>query len=91
MNTNPFDRVNLGYEGLFGPRTMFHHLQPSSHGRPLKEALKIPVLEANGALWMEIGTIAVVFLGFLWICRILVGLMRKDLRSSDANLPKKTN
>lgn len=25
---NPFDRVNLGYEGLFGSRTMFYHLQP---------------------------------------------------------------
>lgn len=26
---NPFDRVNLGYEGLFGSRTMFFHLKPS--------------------------------------------------------------
>lgn len=29
MATNPFDRVNLGYDGLFGPRTMFYHLQPN--------------------------------------------------------------
>ncbi|MCJ1337477.1 protease B nonderepressible form [Bachmanniomyces sp. S44760] len=28
MTTNPFDRVNLGYDGLFGTRTMFYHLQP---------------------------------------------------------------
>ncbi len=29
MSINPFDRVNLGWEGLFGPRTMFYHLHPS--------------------------------------------------------------
>jgi hypothetical protein len=26
---NPFDRVNLGYDGLFGPKTMFYHLNPT--------------------------------------------------------------
>lgn len=26
---NPFDKVNLGYDGLFGPRTLFYHLSPS--------------------------------------------------------------
>lgn len=30
MGTNPFDRVGLGYEGLFGPRTMFYHLVPNA-------------------------------------------------------------
>jgi PIG-X / PBN1 len=28
---NPFDRVNLGYEGLFGGRTMFYHVDPHPH------------------------------------------------------------
>lgn len=28
FSINPFDRVNLGYDGLFGPRTMFYHLTP---------------------------------------------------------------
>ena len=28
MSVNPFDRVNLGYDGLFGARTMFYHLSP---------------------------------------------------------------
>jgi|SRR5450432_4285485 len=27
---NPFDRVNLGWDGLFGPRTMFYHLSPKN-------------------------------------------------------------
>ena len=26
---NPFDRINLGYEGLFGVRTVFYHLTPA--------------------------------------------------------------
>ncbi|KAK4961115.1 protease B nonderepressible form [Elasticomyces elasticus] len=30
MSTNPFDRVDLGYDGLFGPRTMFYHFSPSA-------------------------------------------------------------
>ncbi|TVY23068.1 Protein pbn1 [Lachnellula hyalina] len=30
FTVNPFERVDLGYEGLFGPRTMFHHLDPES-------------------------------------------------------------
>ncbi|KAK4899174.1 protease B nonderepressible form [Elasticomyces elasticus] len=29
MSTNPFDRVDIGYDGLFGPRTMFYHFSPS--------------------------------------------------------------
>lgn len=29
MAANPFDRVNLGYEGLFGPRTRFVHVPPA--------------------------------------------------------------
>lgn len=29
MSVNPFDRVNLGYDGLFGPKTMFYHVPPA--------------------------------------------------------------
>lgn len=29
MTVNPFDRVGLGYDGLFGERTMFYHLTPA--------------------------------------------------------------
>ncbi len=78
MNTNPFDRVNLGYDGLFGPRTMFYHLQPISHGKPLVENLKVPVLDLMRANWVDGGTVGVVFLGFLWVCWRLLGVIVKD-------------
>lgn len=70
MNTNPFDRVNLGYDGLFGPRTMFYHLQPASGGGSLLEEIKVPVLDLEGSKmrWVESGTVAMVVLGFLWVC-----------------------
>ncbi|KAK3652496.1 protease B nonderepressible form [Elasticomyces elasticus] len=32
MSTNPFDRVDIGYDGLFGPRTMFYHFSPATGG-----------------------------------------------------------
>jgi hypothetical protein len=56
MSVNPFDRVNLGWEGLFGPRTMFYHLHPSpfrfgnekaNTTMPLRlvEEIQVPVLQ----------------------------------------------
>ncbi|KAL4788085.1 PIG-X [Aspergillus varians] len=72
MGTNPFDRVNLGWEGLFGPRTMFHqvHPSPSHEGGILVEKLDVPVLKEGGIFGskaIELGTIAVISLGFLWV------------------------
>jgi len=67
MNTNPFDRTNLGYDGLFGPKTMFYHLQPASQGA-LMEELSIPVLDLQEAAWVERSTVGVIILGFLWTC-----------------------
>ncbi|KAK3664280.1 protease B nonderepressible form [Elasticomyces elasticus] len=32
MSTNPFDRVDIGYDGLFGPKTMFLHVPPATGG-----------------------------------------------------------
>lgn len=70
MNTNPFDRVNLGYDGLFGPRTMFYHLQPASGGESLLAEIQVPVLDLDGSkmMWVEPGTATMVVLGFLWVC-----------------------
>lgn len=79
MNTNPFDRVNLGYDGLFGPRTMFYHLQSSSHGRPLIEELGTPVMDMAGVDWVDSGTLGVVLLGFIWVCWKLIEILGKDL------------
>jgi len=78
---NPFDRVNLGYEGLFGGRTMFYHLEPAlpsnsdlskgigGEGMLLVETLKVPVLDTQAWAqeWVEVGTVASVLVGFLWV------------------------
>ncbi|KAA8647635.1 hypothetical protein EYZ11_003232 [Aspergillus tanneri] len=77
MGRNPFDRVNLGWEGLFGPRTMFYQLHPSHKDGPssrrLVEDLEIPVLrlkEGSGIFQsksIELGTVVVIVLGLLWV------------------------
>jgi len=71
MNVNPFDRVNLGYDGLFGPKTMFYHFDPAlnrqNSTRGLMERLQVPVLVAGTSVWIETGTIIVVVSGFLWV------------------------
>lgn len=76
---NPFDRVNLGYEGLFGPRTMFYHVTPqvagptdtfssgNDSGGRLMNALTVPVLDLDRAWYVESATAAVVLLGFGWV------------------------
>lgn len=81
MGINPFDRVNLGWDGLFGPRTMFYQLHPSpspsssssgGDGR-LVEKLQVPVLQLNEnegifrSRTIELGTVAVIILGFGWV------------------------
>ncbi|MCJ1312043.1 protease B nonderepressible form [Agyrium rufum] len=45
MNVNPFDRVSLGYDGLFGPRTMFYHFKPRIP----------PMIKVVGEMDMEMG------------------------------------
>ena len=78
MSVNPFDRVNLGYDGLFGPRTMFYHLEPDATGSAgsLVERLPVPVLDLDRAGWVEQGTVAAVVMGALWVCWKLVGVVR---------------
>lgn len=91
MNTNPFDRVNLGYDGLFGPRTMFYHLQSVSHGKPLIEELRAPVMDLAGVKWIEFGTVSVVSLGFLWVLWKLLRVVRNDLGYQTDEIEKKQN
>ena len=79
---NPFDRVNLGYDGLFGPRTLFWHLNPEvvsdvkGGGERLVSALSVPVLDLDRSQWVESGTGWVVGLGFLWVLWCLFGVWR---------------
>ena len=81
MNTNPFDRVNLGYDGLFGPRTMFYHLQPASDGQSLLEEIRVPVLDLQGSKmkWIESGTVMLVTVGFFWVCLSLLAVISGSL------------
>ncbi|KAI7652719.1 PIG-X-domain-containing protein, partial [Hortaea werneckii] len=68
---NPFDRTNLGYDGLFGPKTMFYHVPPilpeEQQTRGLVEKFKAPVLEPEDAWWVQSATFVVVLVGFAWV------------------------
>ena len=90
MNTNPFDRINLGYDGLFGPRTIFYHLRPASGGESLMEDIQVPVLDLQGSKmkWIESGTVMVVVLGFLWVCLGLLAVIRRSLETKVTTLKR---
>ncbi|KAJ0104338.1 hypothetical protein J7T55_011122 [Diaporthe amygdali] len=66
---SPFERVNLGYDGLFGPRTVFWHVDPApgEAGGSLFSEVRVPVLDVDRSGWVSAGTAAVVLLGFGWI------------------------
>ena len=93
MNNNPFDRVNVGYDGLFGPRTMFYHLQPTNGVGRLAEELKVPVLDIDGPNvgWVDYGTVMIVLLGFSWVCWILGRVVAKDFGVGRASGRRKTD
>lgn len=76
MSVNPFDRVNLGYDGLFGPKTMFYHVPPA--GQKLGVEVEVPVLDTGKTGFVELGTAVVVGLGFAWVCWKLLGVYLRD-------------
>ena len=89
MATNPFDRVNLGYDGLFGPKTMFYHFSSEVNASTsvaetgtLLETLSVPVLNSSHSSWklVEPGTAFVIGIGFLWVlwklAQVLLGVGR---------------
>lgn len=65
--TNPFERVNLGYDGLFGPRTVFFHIPPAPGLEKLQTPITIPVLDADKTEWVNAGTAVAILLGFTWV------------------------
>jgi hypothetical protein len=77
FKVNPFDRENLGYDGLFGTKTMFYHVPPASvmaeAENGLLLGLEVPVLEAAGAGWVSMATGAVVLVGFTWVLWKILG------------------
>lgn len=87
---NPFDRVNLGYDGLFGPRTVFWHVDPKPEtGGSLSNDITIPVLDTAKAGWVNAGTAAVVMLGFAWVLWKLFGVYTQVASSTTASTPVK--
>ncbi|KAJ9154910.1 Protein pbn1 [Pleurostoma richardsiae] len=76
--SNPFDRVNLGYDALFGPRTVFWHVDPRpEHGQRLMTEVKVPVLDLSKSAWVNVGTAAAVLLGFAWVAWKLLSVYLK--------------
>lgn len=74
MGINPFDRVNLGWEGLFGPRTMFYQVHPGDNDDArLVEKITVPVLQLDEkqglfrSKTIELSTVVVIVLGFVWV------------------------
>ena len=98
MATSPFDRANLGYDGLFGTHTMFYHLKPKvniTNGvRPgLVEKLPVPVLD-SGWKWMDNGMVQaatglVVLLGWLWVLWKLFGVAARTWKGPAVKKEKK--
>lgn len=84
MAANPFDRTNLGYEALFGPKTRFMHVQPRADGGQLMEWIDVPVLDTRGARWVESGTVGIVLISFLGLCWMLFGRMEEGKTKSAA-------
>ena len=70
---NPFDRRHLGYESLFGPKTRFMHVAPSSDVDRLVETIDVPVLDTRKVGMVEAGTVGVVVIAFLGLCWVLFG------------------
>ena len=87
---NPFDRVNIGYDGLYGPRTMFYHLQPKPvSSERIVERLVVPVYatDTTSANTIQFGTLLVILAGFLWVTvRLLPGL-KVEISESLASSP----
>ncbi|KAL5121698.1 protease B nonderepressible form [Pleosporales sp. CAS-2024a] len=73
MAANPFDRVHLGYEALFGPKTRFMHVEPAEDRGELVEWIHVPVLDLRGAGWVERVTVGTVLGAFLGLCWVLFG------------------
>ncbi|KAI1540364.1 PIG-X-domain-containing protein [Pyrenophora tritici-repentis] len=87
--SNPFDRTHLGYEGLFGPKTRFLHVDPKpdvdAKGQELirekllvgddwlVEFIKVPVLATGRSTWVEGGTVGIVLVAFVGLCWVLFG------------------
>ncbi|KAK4106141.1 PIG-X-domain-containing protein [Parathielavia hyrcaniae] len=78
---NPFDKVQLGYDGLFRDGTVFWHVEPRPVGggggegvTSLVNVVSVPVLDLDKARWVNAGTAAAVLVGFAWVVWKLAGV-----------------
>jgi PIG-X / PBN1 len=67
---SPFDRSNLGYDGLFGSNTLFYHVPPAE-GVNAVEMVSVPVLDLRASRWVEMGTVVTVVVGTAWLLWVL--------------------
>ncbi len=89
LSGSPFDRINLGYEVLFGPSTIFYHFQPQPKEprRSLVEQLQVPVMDLPASRWVETGTVGVIILGALWVMWKSLRVSLNDWQSSKKTIP----
>ena len=94
MDTNPFDRRNLGYDGLFGRGTLFYHLQSAAREGGGVQRVEVPVLDLGGAAagWVEGGTGMAVLVGSAWVvwCLLKVALWGGEGKGKVGKGGKKT-
>lgn len=91
MSVNPFDRVNLGYDGLFGPKTMFYHIPAAVEQKVLSLEVRVPVLDPSSVIvtngWVTGGTAVMVLLGFAWVVWQLASGIDGKQRVKKAEMP----
>ena len=88
MNVNPFDRVNLGYDGLFGPKTMFYHVEPAFNTtrRPMV-SLRLPILDTSRSNGLDSGTGIIILLGLAWILWKIAALPGRPRTTTSSTIP----
>ncbi|XXH04764.1 hypothetical protein Hte_011186 [Hypoxylon texense] len=88
---NPFDRVNLGYDGLFGPRTIFWHVDPQPNvGENLYHKIQVPVLDLAKSPLIGGGTTAAVLAGFLFVVWKLLSVCLGSSENSGPQTPRRS-
>ncbi|KAM0284407.1 hypothetical protein ACHAQH_001983 [Verticillium albo-atrum] len=89
--STPFERANLGYDALFGSKTVFWHVEPKARvGDRLLSDVRVPVLDVDDAPWVRAGTAGAVVLGFGWVLWVLARAFLKTGYSRQAASTKKT-
>ncbi|KAL7275686.1 protease B nonderepressible form [Rhizina undulata] len=66
MGRSPFDRTQLGWEHFFPENTMFYHLSPKTDAKTWGK-VDVPVLGLEHAGIIKMGTVGIVFVGFIWV------------------------